>query len=180
MNTLLPLTRSILLASFARFVLVAPQRRGAADTGDFLCDATQSTADTCVIVGTSTVPDQSVLRFEKPNVRVRGRVLVQFTGRCELDSTIACASDADCAAAGSCERTAEMTLVVGGLLTVELHGEISARGQAVAGDTIGPDGGNITLDTHDLSLAGVVSVTALGFNGIPAGHAGGIVVNADG
>src|SRR5438552_3680117 len=156
--------------------LLALASRADAQTGDSLCDARQSTADTCVIAADQTLPDGGVLTFTKPNVRVRSNLTF---GHCAPDPTTACASDADCAPPARCLRTAE-TIQVAGQLSVDAGGKITARGKAAAGDTIGPDGGAITLSAHDVSLAGTVGVSADGTTGVPAGHAGRIGIDADG
>src|SRR5256885_9413240 len=147
--------------------LLALAGRAAAQTGDSLCDARQSTADTCVIAADQTLPDGSVLTFTKPNVRVRSNLTF---GRCAPDPATACASDADCAPPARCLRTAE-TIQVAGLLSGDAGGKTRAGGRAAAGDTIGPDGGAITLSAHDVSLADMVGVSADGAPGVPAGHA---------
>src|SRR5207253_797085 len=148
--------------------LLALAGRAAAQTGDSLCDARQSTADTCVIAADQTLPDGSVLTFTKPNVRVRSNLTF---GRCAPDPATACASDADCAPPARCLRTAE-TIQVAGLLSLDAGAKITARGKAAAGDAIGPDGGAITLSARDVSIAGTVGVSAEGTTGVPAGHAG--------
>src|SRR4029077_16299305 len=58
-----------------------------------------------------------------------------------------------------------LTLPVAGLLTLDASAKITAPGRAVAGDTIGPDGGTITLAAHDVSLAGAGGVSGEGFMG---------------
>src|SRR5690349_20970792 len=91
----------------------------AAQSGDQYCDPHQSTADTCVIVGTFTVPDASVLTFTLPNVDLRGTFTVQFAGACTLEPNGPCASDADCAASGPCQRTGRITLQAAAALGVD-------------------------------------------------------------
>src|SRR5439155_16570167 len=159
--------------------LLALAGRAAAQTGDSLCE---STADTCVIAADQTLPDGSMLTFTAPNVRVRSTLTVGFTARCAPDPATACASDADCAPPARCLRTAQLTIEVAGLLTLDASAKIIARGLAAAGDTIGPDGGTITLSAHDVNLAGSIRVPAeaQGTLGVPAGHAGRIAIDADG
>ena len=154
--------------------------RVSAQSGDPLCDAQQSTADTCVIAADSTIPDGSVLTFTAPNVRVRSTLTVAFTARCSPDPATPCASDADCTAPARCLRTKQLSIQVPGLLTLDPGAKIFARGLAVTGDLVGPDGGAVTLEAHDVSLAGMVSVSAGGPSSIPAGRAGTIAIDADG
>src|SRR3989442_8159721 len=156
--------------------LLALAGRVAAQTGDSLCDTRQSTADTCVIASDATLPDGGVLTFTKPNLRVRSNLTF---GHCAPDPATACASDADCAPPARCLRTAE-TIQVAGLLSVDAGAKITARGNAAAGDTVGSDGGAITLSAHDVSLAGTVGVSAASTTGVPAGQPGGIEIEGDG
>ncbi|HUE29308.1 MAG TPA: hypothetical protein VMR79_00430, partial [Verrucomicrobiae bacterium] len=100
-------------------------------------------------------------------------------GHCAPDPATACASDADCVSPARCLRGAE-TVQVAGLLSVAVGAKITARGTAATSDTIGPDGGALTLSAHDVSLAGTVSVSTQGTTGVPAGHAGRIGIDADG
>ncbi|TMA55623.1 MAG: hypothetical protein E6J75_11525, partial [Deltaproteobacteria bacterium] len=113
---------------------------------------------------------------------MRSTLTVGFTARCAPDPATACASDADCAPPARCLRTAQLTIEVAGLLTLDASAKIIARGLAAAGDTIGPDGGTITLSAHDVNLAGSIRVPAeaQGTLGVPAGHAGRIAIDADG
>ena len=168
------------LATAGLLVLVAPAGRAAAQTGDFLCDSRQSTPDTCVIARNFPIPDGSVLTFTAPNVRVRRTLTTVFTARCAAGPPAPCASDAQCAAPARCLRTARLTMQVARRLTLDSSEKITARGRAVPGDTIGPDGGAITLSALDVSLGGTVGVSAEGTTGVPAGHAGAIVIDADG
>src|SRR6059036_457607 len=75
-----------------------------AQTGDGLCDARQSTAETCVVLGTFTVPDDSVLSFTAPNVVIHGSITVSSSGTCSLVPAGPCASDADCLVPARCDR----------------------------------------------------------------------------
>src|SRR6185436_16949961 len=110
-----------------------------AETGDFLCDAVQSTADTCVIVGTWLVPADPVLRFAKPNARVRHFLPAAVTGTCADALAEPCTSDAGCTAPARCTRTGGVAMEVAGTLSLDSDAEITARGEAVSGDTLGPD-----------------------------------------
>jgi hypothetical protein len=166
----------------ALLALLSPAARGAAETGDVLCDAALSTPDTCVVPdGTIAVPDGAVLRFAAPNVRVAGSLAFQFT-RCSVAMT-PCASDADCTAPDECVRvrTGEAGFAVDGTFTLDTRAELVARGEAIAGDTIGPDGGRLTITAQDVNLAGMIRVTAESATGVvPAGRGGAITVTANG
>ena len=65
--------------------LLALAGRVAAQTGDSLCDARQSTVDTCVIAADATLPDGGVLTFTKPNLRVRSNLTF---GHCAPDPAL--------------------------------------------------------------------------------------------
>ncbi len=149
-------------------------------TGDRLCDATQSTADTCVITGAFPFPDMTVLTFTKPSVDLRGSLTITTSGVCSLAPATACASDADCVAPARCARPKHVMFNVAGTFTIEAHAAVVARGEAAATDTIGPDGGTITIAAHDVTVAGTLDVSAVGVTGIPAGRGGQIVVHAAG
>src|SRR3989442_10124825 len=110
--------------------LLALAGRAEAQTGDSLCDAPQSTVDTCVIAADQTLPDGSVLTFTKPNLRVRSNLTTAFTARCAPGSATACASDADCTPPARCVRTAQLTIQVAGLLTLDGGAKVTARGKA--------------------------------------------------
>src|ERR1043166_7649412 len=133
----------------------------AAQTGDAYCGA-QSTADTCVIVGTFTIPDDSLLTFSLPNVDVRGTLAVQFAGVCALEPGGPCTSDADCGASGPCQRTGRITLQAVAALTLGSRARILARGEPGTGDVLGPDGGTITLVARALTLARSLLASAEG------------------
>ncbi len=170
-------------AFVAGLFLVALGAHAAAQTGDFLCDAAQSTVDTCVIASDATVPDGSALTFTAPNVHLRSKLTVAATARCSPDPPTPCVSDFDCTAPARCLRTKQLSLEAAGLLTIDPTGKIIANGVAVNGtmpDVIGPDGGSVTLVAHDMTLGGTVDVTTGGTTSIPAGHAGTIVIDADG
>ncbi|HYR96802.1 MAG TPA: hypothetical protein VEM57_08695 [Candidatus Binatus sp.] len=70
--------------------------------------------------------------------------------------------------------------MVDGTFAVAPRAVLAAGGQAVAGDTIGPDGGTISVTAHDVNIGGDVGVTAEGTNAIVAGDGGTITVTADG
>ncbi len=168
-----------LLSALALVAVLCVAGPVAAETGDVLCDSGRSTSDTCVVSDTTWVA-AGVLTFTAPNVRVAGTLTIQFPGLCGLDPTTPCASDADCTAPDLCARTGEVPFVVAGTFSVDPHAAVVATGQAVVGDTIGPEGGAITITAHDVTVAGSLDVSTAGITGIPAGHAGSITITADG
>jgi hypothetical protein len=161
-------------AVLAALALVA--RLALAETGDVLCGP-ESTPDTCVIGNALLPPDGPVLRFARPDVIVRGRLLAE--PRCSSEPARPCSKDTDCAPA-SCLRTATIAFEVGGLLAVELPAEISARSTAVLGEEMGPDGGRIALSAGEVRIEGMLNVRADGLSGVPAGRAGSIAIDASG
>src|SRR5438445_10774498 len=111
------------------FVLsLAGAGAAAAQTGDSYCDQRQSTADTCVIAGTFTVPDGSLLTFSAPSVQLKGTLEVQFAGVCALEPGGPCVSDGDCAGA-PCQRTGRITLQAAASLALGTRALILARGE---------------------------------------------------
>jgi cysteine-rich repeat protein len=161
----LPLVILSLFASFA----------SAVESGDFMCDARESTADTCVITALFVVADGTVLRFTRDHVRVRGSISTELAGRCEAAPETACSSDAGCTPS-RCLRTGALVLEVRGTLDIAGSGQLLARGQAVAGDERGPNGGSITLGAHMLALTGTINTSAASIAGVPAGNGGHIVL----
>jgi cysteine-rich repeat protein len=158
-----------------------PAATAAAASGDFLCDAGRSTLLTCVIAGTQNVPDGSVLFFDRRNVRLEGTLSVETTGRCSRNQAVTCRSDSGCSeAAGRCERRKTIEIVVDGLFTVDRAGRVQARGEAVAGDTVGPDGGSIRVMAGAADIAGTLDVSASGRLAIKAGRGGSLVVDTAG
>src|SRR5439155_15414377 len=139
-----------------------------AQTGDALCDARQSTAETCIIVDAFTVPDETALTFTAANVALRGSIAVTSGGTCSLAPGGSCTADADCTAPARCDRPLRVTLQVAGTLTVD--GRIVAHGQAVSGDRVGPAGGTITIEAADVMVAGTIDASAAGTTGVPAGR----------
>ena len=150
-----------------------------ADLADSLCDSTQSTADTCVIVGSPVLGADAQLTFTKPNVRVRGALHAIFVGSCSATPATACVADAGCSP-GTCVRQAALALLVAGRFTLDAGALVDAVGRAAPGDVTGPPGGMISVTAQDVDLAGTISVAAIGRPGVPAGRAGEIVVNATG
>src|SRR5438552_5103259 len=152
-----------------------------AQLADALCDPTQWSGDTCVIVGSPAVPANAQLTFTAPNVRVRGSLHAPFVGHCSLAPGTACAADPDCAP-GTCVRTATLALVVAGHFSLDAGAQVDAIGRAAPGDAVGPAGGTITVTARDVDLAGTISVETIGRSSpaVPAGRAGEIVVNATG
>src|SRR5215470_17120242 len=150
-----------------------------ADLADSLCDATQSTADTCVILGSPVLGASAQLTFTKPNVRVRGGLHAIFVGNCSGAPGTACVADPECAP-GVCVRQAALGLVAAGRFTLDAGAQLDAIGRAAPGDTIGPPGGTISVGAQDVDLAGTISVASIGRANVDAGKAGEIVVNATG
>jgi len=152
-----------------------------AQLADALCDPTQSSGDTCVIVGSPAVPANAQLTFTAPNVRVQGSLHALLVGRCSLAPGTTCAADPDCAP-GSCVRTATLALVVAGHFSLDAGARVDAIGRAAPGDAVGPAGGTITVTARDVDVAGTISVETIGRSSpaVPAGRAGEIVVNATG
>jgi len=166
-----------MLLSLAAF-LAAPSPPADAETGDFLCDAAQSTLLTCVIVGTKSVPDGSVLRFGRPSVRIGGTITVAPAARCALSEQTSCASDQDCGPLAPCLRPRRIEIVADDVLTVDRQRGILARGDVVTGDSVGADGGSVTLVAAAVDIAGFVDVSAAGRSGVKAGAGGTLVINA--
>ena len=154
-------------------LLAAATLAGAAETGDGFCDPKVSTSETCVVTKVVTVADQTVLRFTTRNVELRGSI--RFMPHCADDPATLCSADAQC----PCVRMGAFTVQVTGLLTVAFGAKILDQGQATAHDAVGPDGGTITIVAGSLTVAGMVSATALGASGVPAGHGGHVIVAAD-
>src|SRR6185295_3481876 len=157
-------------------ILLIASSAAAVESGDFMCDARDSTLDTCAIAGNFVVPDGTVLRFTRNNVRLRGTITTAFAGQCTTDPPAACASDTDCGATARCRRTAVLRIEVRAVFEIAARAAIVARGQAVAGDASGPNGGSITVVARSLSMAGTIDVSTGGIAGVSAGDGGRIVV----
>src|SRR5262249_35847509 len=142
-------------------------------------DPTQSTADTCMIVGSPVLGPGAQLSFTKPNVRVRGALHAIFVGSCSASPGTACVADAGCAT-GTCARQAALALVVAGRFTLDAGARVAAVGGGGPGDMTGPPGGPISVTAQNVDLAGTISVQSIGRPGVTAGRAGQIVVNASG
>ncbi|HJQ85070.1 MAG TPA: hypothetical protein VKA21_13385, partial [Candidatus Binatia bacterium] len=173
-----PRRRAALL--LACLLAAAAARSAGAGTGDGLCDAKESTPTTCVIVADASVPDGTTLTFDLPEVELRSKLTVAFAGRCTVEGATACASDGDCVPPARCDRTGRLTVQAAEKITIDGRGQIVARSQAVVGDEVGPPGGTVILEAHDVTVEGTVVVVADGATGVPAGHGGRIEVHADG
>jgi cysteine-rich repeat protein len=160
-------------------VLLLASSAAAVESGDFMCDARDSTLDTCVIAGSFVIPDGTVLRFTRNNVRVRGSVVTGFTGRCTTDPPAACVSDIDCGMPARCLRTGVLRIEVRALLEIAARAQIVARGQAIDDDAAGPNGGSITVVARSLSMAGTFDASAAGIPGVRAGDGGRIVITVE-
>src|SRR5206468_448726 len=127
-----------------------------------------------------TIPDDTLLTFSAPNVELRGTLTVQFAGVCALEPGGPCVSDADCGASGPCQRTGRITLQAAAALAIDTRARILARGEPLAGDALGPDGGTISLAARDVTIAGLLAASAEATTSVPAGRGGRIAVTADG
>jgi hypothetical protein len=172
-----PFGRRVAVALLA--LALAPDGRSAAESGDFLCDPEESSAETCVIVGNWSVPPGVVLRFTAPNVSVRGTVRGEIIGRCMFAPTAACQADSDCSLPDRCLRLGEVSLEAAEVLSIETSARVTAVGQPVVGDARGPDGGRITLLAREVRVAGIVSAAAASLLGVEAGAGGTVAIDAE-
>src|ERR1043165_6013607 len=74
-------------------ILLLASSAAAVESGDFMCDARDSTRDTLVSSGSCVVPDGTLLPFTRNNAGVRGSIVTGCRGTCTTDPPSACASD---------------------------------------------------------------------------------------